>query len=218
IAGVGLRAKEAAMGSTSDNFFASTDADSAHNKIAFQTWPGSLDAGSDLIYKFGAVGYGWAGGVVGCAGTNMTRLLGSYSSFAGVHGTARDFTGVAGTSINHVGVYGQVEDNVPIPDGFHAGVLGASSSQSGVIGFSQYNVGAEGVSKNGLGVLGVSSTFTGVLGESDTGTGVLGIAGTIGPPAGMGLGYNAGVFGTALLHPGVIGTSRAPIGGDGFSI
>jgi hypothetical protein len=82
-------------------------------------------------YVWGVEAYGSNGGVVGCGGTPITRLLGPYSTFAGVHGTSSDFTGVAGTSVNHVGVYGQVEDNIHLPDNFHAGVLGAAGNQPG---------------------------------------------------------------------------------------
>jgi hypothetical protein len=87
------------------------------------------------VYRFGMVGYGSAGGVVGCGGPPITRLLGPYSTFAGVHGTAQDFTGVAGTSVNHVGVYGQVEKSILLSGFLHAGVLGTAQTQPEYPGF-----------------------------------------------------------------------------------
>jgi hypothetical protein len=169
-------------------------------------------------YRFGVVGYGRFGGLVGCGGVAMTRLLGPYSTFAGVHGTARDFTGVAGTSVNHVGVYGQVEGGDPLlPSGVHAGVIGAATTQAGVVGFSQDTLGVEGWSYSGLGVRGVSSTGKGVRGSSILDTGVLGVVNNEGPPLGMNLPTIAGVVGSSDKRPGVIGTSSALIGVYGFS-
>jgi hypothetical protein len=204
----------------SDHFFASTDAASAHDLIAFQNSGTFFPPGTDLTYKFGVAGYGWAGGVVGCAGIAMTRLLGPYSTFAGVHGTAQDFTGVAGTSVNHVGVYGQVETDVPVVDGLHAGVLGTALTQPGVIGISeQSSDGVQGFALDGSGVLGESSAGPGITGVSTltVASGVRGVSGTEGPPAGMGLPAVAGVLGTARFAPGVIGTSEDFMGVYGFS-
>jgi hypothetical protein len=160
-------------------------------------------------YRFGVIGYGRFGGLVGCGGVAMTRLLGDYSTFAGVHGTARDFTGVAGTSVNHVGVYGQVEDDIFVPSVLHAGVLGAAGTQPAVIGFSANNDGMQGISFNGSGVSGRTASFTS--------SGVTGVAGIEGPPPGMGIFPAAGVLGTASDALGVIGTSNARIGVYGFS-
>ncbi len=145
----------------------------------------------------------------GCGGAALRRLLGPYSTFAGVHGTARDFTGVAGTSISHVGVYGQLEDNIFVPSVLHAGVLGTAGTQPGVIGFSANNDGMQGKSFNGSGVSGRSASFTS--------SGVTGVAGIEGPPPGMGITAAAGVLGTASDALGVIGTSNARIGVYGFS-
>jgi hypothetical protein len=147
----------------------------------------------------------------------MTRLLGPYSTFAGVHGTARDFTGVAGTSVNHVGVYGRVEGDDLLPPGVHAGVIGAATTQVGVFGFSQDTLGVEGWSYSGLGVRGVSSAGKGVRGSSILDTGVLGVVNNEGPPLGMNLPTIAGVVGSSDKRPGVIGTSSALIGVYGFS-
>src|SRR5262249_40263515 len=119
------------MGTSDDSFFARTNSDL---DIAFED---DSKQGELPHYRFGVVGYGSAGGVVGCGGQAITRILGPYSTFAGVHGTARDFTGVAGTSVNRVGVYGQVEDNFSVSDGIHAGVLGTAQTQPGVVGLSQ---------------------------------------------------------------------------------
>src|SRR6516164_1019335 len=131
-------------GSSDSLFFA--DGSQGGGFAAFSDDPFGGPGGS-LDYDWGTVTYGINGGVVGCGGQPITRLLGPYSSFAGVHGTASDFTGVAGTSVNHVGVYGQVEDKtIHLPDNFHAGVLGAAQNQPGVIGFSEGNAGVRGFS------------------------------------------------------------------------
>ncbi len=200
---------------TVDNFFS---AEPDQNRLmAFANR--SEGDGQLPLYRFGVVGYGSAGGMVGCGGAALRRLLGPYSTFAGVHGTARDFTGVAGTSINHVGVYGQVEENTFVPSVFHAGVLGAASTQPGVIGFSENNDGVQGRSFNGGGVLGNSLFGSGVSGRSGShsSSGVRGVAENQGPPPGMGIPAAAGVLGTASDAPGVIGTSNALIGVYGFS-
>jgi hypothetical protein len=200
---------------TVDNFFS---AEPDQNRLmAFANR--SEGDGQLPLYRFGVVGYGSAGGMVGCGGAALRRLLGPYSTFAGVHGTARDFTGVAGTSINHVGVYGQVEENIFVPSVLHAGVLGAASTQPGVIGFSANNDGVQGRSFQGSGILGNSLVGSGVRGESGSfaSSGVRGVAGIEGPPPGMGILPAAGVLGTASDAPGVIGTSNARIGVYGFS-
>jgi hypothetical protein len=192
------------MGTVDNFFFTVPDRDL---RTAFAN-----DSGGDgqlPRYRFGVVGYGSAGGMVGCGGAVMRRLLGPYSTFAGVHGTARDFTGVAGTSVNHVGVYGQVEDDIFVPSVLHAGVLGAAGTQPGVIGFSANNDGMQGQSFNGAGVSGRTASFTS--------SGVTGVAGIEGPPPGMGITAAAGVLGTASDALGVIGTSNARIGVYGFS-
>jgi hypothetical protein len=190
---------------TVDNFFS---AEPDQNRLmAFANR--SEGDGQLPLYRFGVVGYGSAGGMVGCGGAALRRLLGPYSTFAGVHGTARDFTGVAGTSISHVGVYGQLEDNIFVPSVLHAGVLGTAGTQPGVIGFSANNDGMQGKSFNGAGVSGRSASFTS--------SGVTGVAGIEGPPPGMGITAAAGVLGTASDALGVIGTSNARIGVYGFS-
>jgi hypothetical protein len=192
------------MASVDNLFWAKPDSDLS---MAFATR--SQVDGQLPRYRFGVVGYGRFGGLVGCGGVAMRRLLGPYSTFAGVHGTARDFTGVAGTSINHVGVYGQLEDDIFVPSVLHAGVLGAAGTQPGVIGFSANNDGMQGQSFNGAGVSGRTASFTS--------SGVTGVAGIEGPPPGMGIPAAAGVLGTASDAPGVIGTSNARIGVYGFS-
>ena len=215
------------MGTSDDFFSAVTDSDAV--PFAFENQSGRHNLPGELPpYQFGVVGYGSAGGVVGCGGPAMTRLLGPYSTFAGVHGTASDFTGVAGTSVNRVGVYGQVEDNAPVSDGLHAGVLGAATTQPGVVGFSADGDGVLGATNTGVGVRGVSYFGTGVQGESDrepgvTGlsngtSGVKGVGGQEGPPPGMNIGrFHSGVLGTGFEGPGVIGTSNAHYGVYGFS-
>ncbi len=190
---------------TVDNFFSAVP--DQNRLMAFANK--SEGHGQLPLYRFGVVGYGSAGGMVGCGGAAITRLLGPYSTFAGVHGTARDFTGVAGTSISHVGVYGQPEDDIFVPTVLHAGVLGAAGTQPGVIGFSANNDGMQGKSFNGAGVSGRSASFTS--------SGVTGVAGIEGPPPGMGITAAAGVLGTASDALGVIGTSNARIGVYGFS-
>jgi hypothetical protein len=137
----------------------------------------------------------------------MTRLLGPYSTFAGVHGTAQDFSGVAGTSLNRVGVYGQVEDGLPAVDGLRAGVLGMALNQPAVIGFSLNNDAIQGQAFTGYGVSGVSASLSGVRG----------VCFVPGPPVGMNIPTTAGVLGTSLGQPGVIGTSEALMGVYGFS-
>jgi hypothetical protein len=199
-----LHAQEACMATVDNLFWAKPDSDLS---MAFATR--SQVDGQLPRYRFGVIGYGRFGGLVGCGGVAMTRLLGDYSTFAGVHGTARDFTGVAGTSVNHVGVYGQVEDDIFVPSVLHAGVLGAARTQPGVIGFSANNDGMQGQSFNGAGVSGRTASFTS--------SGVTGVAGIEGPPPGMGIFPAAGVLGTASDAPGVIGTSNARIGVYGFS-
>jgi hypothetical protein len=190
---------------TFDNFFsAEPDRDLS---LAFANR--SQGDGQLPRYRFGVLGYGSAGGLVGCGGVAMTRLLGPYSTFAGAHGTARDFTGVAGTSVNHVGVYGQLEAGIFVPSVLHAGVLGTAGTQPGVIGFSANNDGVQGLSFNGAGVSGRTASFTS--------SGVTGVAGIEGPPPGMGITAAAGVLGTASDALGVIGTSNARIGVYGFS-
>jgi hypothetical protein len=190
---------------TTDNFFSAVP--DQNRLMAFANK--SEGDGQLPLYRFGVVGYGSAGGMVGCGGAALRRLLGPYSTFAGVHGTARDFTGVAGTSISHVGVYGQLEDNIFVPSMLHAGVLGMAGTQPGVIGFSANNDGVQGISFNGAGVSGRTASFTS--------SGVTGVAGIEGPPPGMGIPAAAGVLGTASDAPGVIGTSNARIGVYGFS-
>jgi hypothetical protein len=190
---------------TVDNFFSAVP--DQNRLMAFANK--SEGHGQLPLYRFGVVGYGSAGGMVGCGGAAITRLLGPYSTFAGVHGTARDFTGVAGTSISHVGVYGQLEDDIFVPTVLHAGVLGAAGTQPGVVGFSANNDGMQGRSFNGAGVSGRSASFTS--------SGVTGVAGIEGPPPGMGIQAAAGVLGTASDALGVIGTSNARIGVYGFS-
>jgi hypothetical protein len=199
-----LHAQEACMATVDNLFWAKPDSDLS---MAFATR--SQVDGQLPRYRFGVVGYGSAGGMVGCGGAAITRLLGPYSTFAGVHGTARDFTGVAGTSISHVGVYGQLEVDIFVPTVLHAGVLGAAGTQPGVIGFSANNDGMQGQSFNGAGVSGRTASFTS--------SGVTGVAGIEGPPPGMGIPAAAGVLGTASDAPGVIGTSNARIGVYGFS-
>ena len=158
---------------TFDNFFS---AEPDQNRLmAFANR--SQGDGQLPLYRFGVVGYGSAGGMVGCGGAALRRLLGPYSTFAGVHGTARDFTGVAGTSISHVGVYGQLEDNIFVPSVLHAGVLGTAGTQPGVIGFSANNDGMQGKSFNGSGVSGRSASFTS--------SGVTGVAGIEVVPGGL---------------------------------
>ena len=106
---------------TFDNFFS---AEPDQNRLmAFanrsRRWPASP-------IEFGVTGYGSAGGMVGCVGAALRRLLAPYSTFAGVHGAAV-FHSVAGTSISHVGVYGQLEDNIS----FRACSTPASSARRG---------------------------------------------------------------------------------------
>jgi hypothetical protein len=200
---------------TFDNFFS---AEPDQNRLmAFANR--SQGDGQLPLYRFGVVGYGSAGGMVGCGGVAMTRLLGPYSTFAGAHGTARDFTGVAGTSVNHVGVYGQLEAGILVPDELHAGVLGMAGTQPGVIGFSTSNDGIQGVSFQGSGIQGTSVAGSGVSGRSVSflSSGVRGVVQIEGPPPGMGIRPAAGVLGTAQDSPGVIGTSDARIGVYGFS-
>jgi hypothetical protein len=209
-----LHAQEACMATVDNLFWAEPDSDLS---MAFATR--SQVDGQLPRYRFGVVGYGKFGGLVGCGGVAMRRLLGPYSTFAGVHGTARDFTGVAGTSLNHVGVYGQLEDNIFVPSLLHAGVLGTAGTQPGVIGFSTNNDGVQGLSFQGSGILGTSLAGSGVSGRSVsfTSSGVRGVVGIEGPPPGMGIRPAAGVLGTASDAPGVIGTSDARIGVYGFS-
>jgi len=184
-------------------FFADGDIGDGVEDAAFQN--GSVQ-GELPDFQFGVVGYGIAGGLVGCGGPAMTRLLGPYSTFAGVQGTARDFTGVAGTSVNHVGVYGQVEDIVIRVDSLHAGVLGTALTQPGVVG----------VSDNMPGVEGDSFLGNGVAGASDTQDGVFGMSGPAGPQAPK-TSNIAGVVGSSDRQHGVIGTSNASVGVIGFS-
>jgi hypothetical protein len=201
------------MGTYDDFFYAWSD---KPVRIAFQNDSSALPDVPAPYYGFGMVGYGSAGGVVGCAGPPTTRLLGPYSTFAGVHGTATDFTGVAGTSVNHVGVYGQVEDKpFLVSDGFHAGVLGVAQSQSGVIGSTQEGIGVEGFSYTGYGVFAQSGTSNGVLGRSGASNGVFGVTGDAGPfPGDFPI---AGVFGTSAPNVGVLGTSAQFVGVAGIS-
>jgi len=191
-----------------DAYFAGNPDPNSSYEAAFEDDAGGPDGVP--LYRFGMVGYGWAGGIVGCGGPAMTRLLGPYSTFAGVHGTARDFTGVAGTSVNGVGVYGQVEDvfkdKVPIPINIHAGVLGTALTQPGVVG----------VSDNMPGVEGDSFLGNGVAGASDTQDGVFGMSGPAGPQAPK-TSNIAGVVGSSDRQHGVIGTSNASVGVIGFS-
>jgi hypothetical protein len=209
-----LHAQEACM-ATVDNFFSAEPDQSRLMAFANR----SEGDGQLPLYRFGVVGYGSAGGMVGCGGAALRRLLGPYSTFAGVHGTARDFTGVAGTSISHVGVYGQLEDNIFVPDVLHAGVLGTAGTQPGVIGFSTSSDGVQGVSFQGSGIRGTSLAGSGVSGRSVSfiSSGVRGVVQIEGPPPGMGIRPAAGVLGTASDAPGVIGTSDARIGVYGFS-
>jgi hypothetical protein len=190
----------------------------AEHFTGFHVRPGG-GPGTVLRYRFGAIGYGRFGGVVGCGGTvAFQRVLNNYTDSVGVHGTARDFGGVAGTSLNRVGVYGQVEGGAPLPFGLRAGVIGAAETQAGVVGFSQDTLGVEGWSYSGLGVRGVSVLGKAVRGSSLMDTGVMGVSGNNeGPPLGMNLPTIAGVVGSSDERPGVIGTSNALIGVYGFS-
>src|SRR6516164_9612996 len=193
--------KEASMTLINDAYFAGNPDPNSSYEAAFEDDAGGPDGVP--LYRFGMVGYGWAGPA-------MTRLLGPYSTFAGVHGTARDFSGVAGTSVNGVGVYGQVEDvfkdKVPIPINIHAGVLGTALTQPGVVG----------VSDNMPGVEGDSFLGNGVAGASDTQDGVFGMSGPAGPQAPK-TSNIAGVVGSSDRQHGVIGTSNASVGVIGFS-
>jgi hypothetical protein len=163
------------MGTTDNFFFAYSgpnleDNAFENNRFGPQNLPN---------YRFGVVGYGRFGGVVGCGGTAIQRPLNSYSVNVGVHGTSRDFSGVAGTSLTRVGVYGQVEAGFALPTILHAGVLGAAETQPGVIGFSIENDGVQGqsFSRSGFGVSGRSNTGYGVYGFSNESVGVFGETG-----------------------------------------
>ena len=158
------------------------------------------------VYHWGVVAYGFFGGVVGCAGPPITRLLGTYSTFAGVHGTAWGMAGTVGTSRNGVGVYGQVEDNIDVAGFLHAGVLGASQTQPGVIGSSQ----------DGDGVEGFSYHANGVFGHGGWQNGVFGVSGRTGPAV-PNTPNIAGVAGTSDAQHGVFGTSNGGYGVYGFS-
>jgi hypothetical protein len=225
------------MGYTSD-FFAAKPAVALEYNTAFVNSSGPI--GSLPKYRFGVIGYGRFGGVVGCGGTTTTRLLNRYSANVGVHGTSVDSTGVAGTSRNLVGVYGQsgvVElPPPPFPTSVHAGVFGAAESGAGVFGttmfgegvfgFAQKGNGVDGFSYDGIGVIGQSRTERGVYGisggsqgvwgHSSYDSGVMGICDTEGPtlPKRPTI---AGVVGTSDAQCGVIGTSSKQVGVYGFS-
>jgi hypothetical protein len=200
------------MGTSDDFFFARTDSDI---DIAFEN---DSTQGAPPHYRFGVVGYGSAGGVVGCGGQAITRILGPYSTFAGVHGTAQDFTGVAGTSVNGVGVYGQVEELkvLFLPTGLHAGILGMALTQPGVVAISESGNGVEASSFNNHGVIGRSTTQHGVNGLSQIEKGVFGISGGEGPVV-PNTSNIAGVVGSSGQQHGVLGTSNASVGVFGFS-
>jgi hypothetical protein len=209
-------AREASMGSVDDTYLATPNNVPSDLGIAFEN---ADSGGPDGVpaYRFGVAAYGYSTGVVGCGGKSMTRILGPYSTSAGVHGTSPYFTGVAGTSVNHVGVYGQVEERVPVPYGLHAGVLGTGASQPGVIGHSTDYEGVLGQSYRGNGVRGDSAISPGIIGDSGRDSGVIGASGDFGPAVGMGVPTIAGVWGTSDQRPGVSGTSNALWGVYGFS-
>jgi hypothetical protein len=189
----------------------------AEQFTAFNVNPGG-PPGTALRYRFGAIGYGRFGGVVGCGGTvAFTRILNNYTDSVGVHGTSRDFTGVAGTSLNRVGVYGQVGEPVDLPAGWRAGVLGAANATAGVTGFSTEAPAVTGHSYFGRGVHGGSVMSQGVSGQSALESGVVGVSKLEGPPVGMNIPTIAGVVGTAREAPGVIGTSNQLMAIYGFS-
>jgi hypothetical protein len=189
----------------------------AEQFTAFNVNPGG-PPGTALRYRFGAIGYGRFGGVVGCGGTvAFTRILNNYTDSVGVHGTSRDFTGVAGTSLNRVGVYGQVGEPVDLPAGWRAGVLGAANATAGVTGFSTEAPAVTGHSYFGRGVHGGSVMSQGVWGQSALESGVVGVSKLEGPPVGMNIPTIAGVVGTAREAPGVIGTSNQLMAIYGFS-
>jgi len=192
---------------TFDNFFsAEPDRDLS---LAFANR--SQGDGQLPRYRFGVLGYGSAGGLVGCGGVAMTRLLGPYSTFAGAHGTARDFTGVAGTSVNHVGVYGQLEAGIFVPSVLHAGVSGrtASFTSSGVTGVAGIEGPPPGMGITAAaGVLGTASDALGVIGTSNARIGVYGFstanAGVVGESVNSFAGFFAGnVMVTGALTAGV---------------
>src|SRR5262249_4746436 len=216
--GSDLHAKEASMTSVDDAYFARTNFFPSEYAFTNQAFGGP---GGVPVYSWGVIGYGFAGGVVGCGGEPITRLLGPYSTYAGVHGTSRGDTGVAGTSVNHVGVYGQVEDNVPVPAFLHAGVLGTALTPPGAWGISQHNEGVIGSSFGGTGVCGDSARAYGVLGFSGGTTfpaaGVLGVSGPEGGPDIPQPVTVAGVVGSSGTQHGVIGTSNGGYGVYGFS-
>src|SRR5438270_9115836 len=165
---------EVSVGTSDNVFFAFPSADLEDSAFENASWgPQNLPR-----YRFGVVGYGRFGGVVGCGGTAFRRLLNSYSVNVGAHGTSRDFSGVAGTSLNRVGVYGQVEAGFALPTVLHAGVLGTAETQPGVIGFSIENDGVQGqsFSRDGSGVSGRSNSGYGVYGFSNDSVGVFGDA------------------------------------------
>jgi hypothetical protein len=207
---------------TQDNDFA--DGSGWRYYIAFRNDPYAGGVDGLPVYDWGVVGYGSAGGVVGCGGKPTTRLLGPYSTFAGVSGTASDFTGVAGTSVNHVGVYGQVEDNLEVPDGIHAGVLGTALTQPGVYGYSQGGEGVMGFSVNHAGGFFSSGGYAGVVGGSygpsattpGGGNGVFGFCEQTGPTVPNPV-TTAGVVGTSNSRHGVIGTTNDAIAIFGVS-
>src|SRR6266545_5395759 len=213
-----LHAKEVSMSFTADVYHAVLgDNQPAEQFTAFNVNPGG-PPGTALRYRFGAIGYGRFGGVVGCGGTvAFTRILNNYTDSVGVHGTSRDFTGVAGTSLNRVGVYGQVGEPVDLPAGWRAGVLGAANTTAGVTGFSTQAPAVTGHSYFGRGVHGGSVMSQGVWGQSVLESGVVGVSKLEGPPLGMNLPTIAGVVGSSNERPGVIGISNALIGVYGFS-
>jgi len=195
--------------------------------------------GNDPAFRFGVLAYGTAGGVVGEAGPGMTRLLGTYSTFAGVHGTARDVTGTVGTSLNSIGIYGQAGQNPPTDPGWRAGILGASADGMGVIGRSARSFGAFGLSIGTAGVYGMSDSNAGVgaystnyvgvtaysgnsygiVGTSPTNVGVAGTSANSGPDLPPQFAGNPpGVLGTSLENTGVAGTSRNFPGVIGYGV
>ena len=133
----------------------------------------TMASGNDPNFRVGCSAGGNTYGVFGYAGpgrddgNTIGPATNTYTSNAGVFGTALQFTAVAGaTDALQPGVYGQCGDVSGLPPGLMAGVLGASRLTPGVHGWSQTDNGVEGESDSATGVWGASRRAYGVLGQT----------------------------------------------------
>jgi hypothetical protein len=170
------------------------------------------------------------GGAVDGTSTSGVGVEGNSSSGAGVEGISNSGVGLAGNSTsnngvqgttgnaaNTAGVYGVAGTSSGIGSGTVAGVWGDALNHVGVAGTSAAFPGVAGSSTSGYGVQGTSKSSSGVFGKSANVANTAGVYGVAATASGIGVGTIAGVWGDAMNHVGVVGTSALFPGVDGGS-